>query len=132
MTAPTLLLIDARKTFVIGISLIFGLSVDLLPDLYVHFHPFKPLFSSSLALATVSALVLNLVFRLGISQRKQLILAPGVEASGSIVTFMETQGAVWGGSSGGDPSRHCNPQRICRISGPIGAGRAGHTGGRQL
>jgi NCS2 family nucleobase:cation symporter-2 len=89
-------LIDARKTFVIGISLIFGLSVDLMPGLSAHFHHFKPLFSSSLALATVSALVLNLVFRLGISQRKQLILAPGVEASGLIVTFLETQGALWG------------------------------------
>jgi xanthine permease XanP len=57
---------DTRKTFVIGISLIFGLSVDILPELYRNIHPWlSPLFSSSLTLSTILAIVLTQVFRIG-------------------------------------------------------------------
>jgi NCS2 family nucleobase:cation symporter-2 len=57
---------DNRRTFVIGVSLIFGLSLDLLPALYVGVpHPIRPLFGSSLTLCTVLAVVLNQVLRLG-------------------------------------------------------------------
>jgi xanthine permease XanP len=58
--------IDTKKTFIVGISLIFGLSVDILPQMYSHLHPWlKPLFSSSLTLATVMAIVLTQIFNLG-------------------------------------------------------------------
>jgi xanthine permease XanP len=58
--------LDARKTFVIGISLIFGLSVDILPELYRNIHPWlRPLFSSSLTLSTILAIVLTQLFRIG-------------------------------------------------------------------
>ncbi|MEJ2136934.1 MAG: solute carrier family 23 protein [Desulfofustis sp.] len=58
-----------RKTFVVGIALIFGLSVDILPQMYSHIHPWiKPLFSSSLTLATVMAILLNQLFSLGASK----------------------------------------------------------------
>jgi len=57
---------DTRKTFIIGIPLIFGLSVDILPQMYAHLHPWiKPLFSSSLTLATVLAIALNQLLSLG-------------------------------------------------------------------
>ena len=62
---------STRKTFVIGISLIFGLSVDILPQMYTHIHPWiKPLFSSSLTLATVMAILLNQLFGLGSAKRR--------------------------------------------------------------
>lgn len=91
-------LIDARKTFVIGISLILGLSVDIAPGLYKNIiHPWlHPLFSSSLTLATTSVVILNLIFRIGIAKRKTLELEPGVDSSEKIFNFMETQGATWG------------------------------------
>ena len=55
--------IDMRKTFVVGLSLIFGLSVDILPQMYGQLPPWiKPLFSSSLTLSTVMAIILNRVF----------------------------------------------------------------------
>jgi len=58
--------IDNRKTFVIGISIIFGLSLDLLPSLFVDIpHAIRPLFESSLTLSTVIAVFLNQVLRLG-------------------------------------------------------------------
>jgi NCS2 family nucleobase:cation symporter-2 len=57
---------DNRKTFVIGISIIFGLSLDLLPSLFVSIpHAIRPLFESSLTLSTVTAVVLNQLLRLG-------------------------------------------------------------------
>jgi NCS2 family nucleobase:cation symporter-2 len=52
--------LDPRKTFSIGIALIFGLSVDFLPTLYANFPKvLQPIFSSSLVLATVLAILLN-------------------------------------------------------------------------
>jgi NCS2 family nucleobase:cation symporter-2 len=90
-------LLDARKTFVIGIAIIFGLSVDILPHVYAHVPGgLSPLFSSSLTLATIAALVLNLVFRIGIVHRRRLVLARGTATSETIFAFMETQGAAWG------------------------------------
>jgi len=57
---------DNRRTFVIGIAIIFGLSRDLLPGLYVGIpHDIRPLFESSLTLTTVLAVVLNQALRLG-------------------------------------------------------------------
>jgi len=55
--------IDARKTFIIGIALIFGLSLDIMPELYAGIQGWlRSLFDSPLTLATVVAVVLNQVF----------------------------------------------------------------------
>lgn len=57
---------DNRRTFVLGISIIFGLSLDLLPALYAGVPSgIRPLFESALTLCTVLAVVLNQVLRLG-------------------------------------------------------------------
>ena len=56
---------DTRKTFVIGVALIFGLSLDMLPSLFAGVPYFlRPLVDSSLTLTTVIAVVLNQLFRL--------------------------------------------------------------------
>ena len=61
-------MLDTRKTFVIGLSLIFGLSVDILPVLYTNVPPdMKVVFASSFSVATVVAIGLNLLFRLGVA-----------------------------------------------------------------
>ena len=55
---------DTRRIFVIGCALCFGLSLDMLPDLYSHVTPWlRPLFESSLTLSTVIAVVLNQLLR---------------------------------------------------------------------
>ena len=41
-------------------------------------------------------MVLNLLFRIGITKRQVLELTPGVDGSQKIFEFMETQGGVWG------------------------------------
>ncbi len=57
---------DTGRTFVIGIALIFGLSVDSLPELYAGIAPWlNPLFESSLTLTTVLAVILNQLLRIG-------------------------------------------------------------------
>ncbi len=90
-------MIDIRRTFVIAVPLVFGLSVDIFPDIYLHFHPWlRPLFSSSLSVTTVLAILLNLIMRIGIARRVTIDLTPGTDVSQSIFRFMENQGAAWG------------------------------------
>lgn len=90
-------MIDIRRTFVIAVSLMFGISVDIYPDLYRHVHPWiQPLVNSSLSVATVLAILLNLIMRLGISRQAAIELTPGTEVSQTIFHFMENQGAAWG------------------------------------
>lgn len=90
-------MIDIRKTFVIAISLMFGISVDLFPDLYKTIHPWlAPLFSSSLSVTTVMALLLNLLFRIGVASKATLLLSPGQSSSDAIFAFMDSQGGKWG------------------------------------
>jgi NCS2 family nucleobase:cation symporter-2 len=60
---------DTRTTCVIGTALVFGLSLDIVPDLYAHVPPWlRPLFDSSLTLATVVAVTLNQLLRWGAGQ----------------------------------------------------------------
>jgi xanthine permease XanP len=90
-------MIDARKTFVIGLSIIFGLSYDYIPGLYANVSPWAgTIFSSSLSVATISAILLNMFFRIGIGRSATLELYPGVDSSEKIFSFMEKQGGGWG------------------------------------
>jgi NCS2 family nucleobase:cation symporter-2 len=90
-------MLDARRIFVVGIALIFGLSVDMVPGLYRDVpSSIQPLFASSLAISTVLVVLLNLLFRIGITKRQFLELTPGIDGSQKIFDFMETQGGVWG------------------------------------
>jgi NCS2 family nucleobase:cation symporter-2 len=57
---------DVQKIFIIGASIIFGLSADILPDLY-NYVPggLKAIFSSSLTFSTVLAILFTQMFKLG-------------------------------------------------------------------
>ncbi|MFZ0790095.1 MAG: solute carrier family 23 protein [Chromatiaceae bacterium] len=64
---------DTRKTFVIGIPLIFGLSLDLAPSLFADVpQVLRPLFESPLTLSTVLAVLLHQLLRIGGSHRAEL------------------------------------------------------------
>lgn len=89
-------MLDLRRTFVLGFAIIFGLSADIVPQIYASVHPWiKPIFSSSLALGTITAIVMNLIMRIGISSRSSLELVSGQHSSEDIFTFMEKQGSSW-------------------------------------
>ncbi len=90
-------MLDARKIYIIGLSLIFGLSVSMVPGLHQAAHPgLQPLFNSAFSLATVTAIILNLLFRIGVAQRKTTAIEPGPAASEEVFEFMESAGASWG------------------------------------
>ncbi|MCK5540056.1 MAG: purine/pyrimidine permease [Deltaproteobacteria bacterium] len=90
-------MIDGRKTFVVGLSIIFGLSVEIVPGIYSQAPAWlAPVVSSSLAAATIMALILNLLFRIGIAQSATLKLEPGTSFADAVFNFMEQQGGLWG------------------------------------
>ena len=55
-----------------------------------------PLFSSSLAVATICAVLLNIFFRIGISQKLEFEIYPVADSSEKIFQIMEKQGGAWG------------------------------------
>ena len=90
-------MLDARRTFVIGISMIFGLSVEIAPQLYRGLPLLlRPIFATALSLSTVLVIVLNMLFRIGIGKRHSIELVPGPGAVEAVARFMEQQGATWG------------------------------------
>lgn len=90
-------LMDARRTFVIGLSFVTGLAVDVYPGYFGGLpQGMLPIFASSLVLGTVTALVLNLLARIGVRRTQRLVVEPGSVDPAAIEAFMETQGAAWG------------------------------------
>jgi xanthine permease XanP len=90
-------MLDNRRVFVVGISLLFGLSVEVVPGLYQQMPAaVRPLFSSALSLGTVLAVALNMLFRIGVARTHEAVFSPETENIDSISAMMEEQGATWG------------------------------------
>jgi NCS2 family nucleobase:cation symporter-2 len=91
-------MLDIRRTFGVGLALIFGLSVQMVPGLY-HQAPnaLAPVFSSALSLATVLVVGLNLLFRLGVAKHRTAEFVPdGAGNLDEITKLLQEQGAAWG------------------------------------
>jgi xanthine permease XanP len=90
-------MLDARRTFVVGIALVFGLSVEMVPGLYQQLpEAVRPLFASALSLTTVLAVALNMLFRIGVERTREAVLSPETDNLDTISAIMEEQGAIWG------------------------------------
>lgn len=89
-------MLDARRIFAVGIALVFGLSVEIAPELY-HNVPetLRPVFASSTALATVIAVMLGIVFRMGLEKTGSIKLRAGEDNLDTINRFMEEYGSAW-------------------------------------
>ena len=97
MQVVTSRMLDARKTFVIGIALVFGLSVEMVPGLYRGVPPaVQPLFATSLSLSTVLVVLLNLLTRIGVARERCIELSPVHDGHNQVTLLMEEQGAIWG------------------------------------
>lgn len=90
-------LLDARKTFIVGLALVLSLSRDVFPDFFRHVPDLlQPFVGSGFIIGVSSALLLNAIFRLGVRSRVVMTLASGADTHGAIRSFLEQQGARWG------------------------------------
>lgn len=90
-------MLDARRILTVGIALVFGLSVEIAPELYRNVPEIlRPVFASSTALATVIAVLMNLLLRIGLSKQARLELIQTEDNLDKISRFMEENGAIWG------------------------------------
>ena len=90
-------LLDARRTFVISLAFLFGIAVDLFPAYFAKVPPeLQPLVSSSLVLGILTAVLLNLVFRLGVRRKVRIQIDPRRIDPIEVEAFLEGRGAAWG------------------------------------
>jgi xanthine permease XanP len=90
-------MLDARRVFAIGVALAFGISVEVAPELYSSAPELlRPVFASSTALATLVAVALSLLFRIGLAKKGRLELLATNDNLDEISRFMEDLGSAWG------------------------------------
>ena len=90
-------LLDARRTLIIGLSMIAGGAVEVFPQLAASApKAIAPLVSSSLAFSTLIALLLNLLFRIGVKKTVSITIAFDDIDPERIEKFFKTSGAAWG------------------------------------
>jgi len=90
-------MLDSRKTFIVGLTIIGALTVETFPQMADQLpEMLKPLVGSALVFGTVLAFVLNLVFRLGIRQKVSLLFDTTSGHVGELDDFLDANGARWG------------------------------------
>jgi NCS2 family nucleobase:cation symporter-2 len=90
-------LLDARKTLVIGLALVFGLAVEIYPGLLESLPAAaRVALGTSLVLGTVVGLGLNMLFRIGLRRVATIEVQPDAVDAAALEMFMEAQGATWG------------------------------------
>ena len=89
-------LLDARRSLTIALAIVAGIAVDIFPAIAQATPLAGPLVGSSLVLATVTALGLNLLFRLGVKKKVRLTIAGEVTDPQTIESFFAGCGRVWG------------------------------------
>ena len=111
-------MLDARRTFIIGLSFMLGLSVDVLPAMFAELPSGVRLFTgSSLLLGTLTALVLNLVFRVGVRRNATMTVEPDSIDPIKIEQFMELQGRRLGRAPRRDRPCAVQPDPVDRHAG---------------
>lgn len=89
-------MLDFRKMFILGLALAFGMAMEIVPDISNAWPSWlQQLLNSSLAMASVTAILLTLLFRLGISSHRTLEITPEEDAD-RLISFMEENGEIWG------------------------------------
>ncbi len=56
----------------------------------------SPVFSSSLATGTLTAVFLNLIFQIGMAKKVYIMVKPEIRSSDLLIDFLEKNGAQWG------------------------------------
>jgi xanthine permease XanP len=90
-------LLDIRRTLTIGLAIVAGAAIDIFPVIASNAPGvMAPLVASSLAFATIIALLLNLVFRIGVKQTVSLVVERNAVEGANISDFLHENGAKWG------------------------------------
>jgi len=89
-------LLNGRRRTTVGLNIAAGMAVMLVPELTLAAPPeLKPILGSGLIVGVTLAIILNLIFRIGMSQSSKLILdEPNVARQAA--RFLEDCGATWG------------------------------------
>src|SRR3546814_14463296 len=83
-------------SIVVGLSLVLGLTYDLVPGLYAELPAtLRGVFGSNLVVAMVTAILLNLLFRIGVARRASQTLS-ATSDPGLPYEFVERHGGSWG------------------------------------
>ena len=89
-------MLDFRKMFVLGLALAFGMAVEVVPDLATSWPGWlSQLVDSPLAMASITAIFLTLLFRIGIASH-QVIELELADYPAKLASFMEESGEGWG------------------------------------
>lgn len=88
--------LNDRRIFMVGLSIILGLATCIFPlvshvPVWVH-----PIFSTPLTVSATAAILLNLAFRIGVTQEGTLAVAPQDDAFLTVRAFLEKMGDQWG------------------------------------
>ena len=90
-------LLDTRRTLVLGLAIVAGGAVEAFPSIAASApSQLSPIVGSSLVFSTVIALVLNFLFRIGVSKTATLKIERDSIDSQNIEAFFERQSATWG------------------------------------
>lgn len=90
-------MLDIRRTLTIGLAVIAGTAVDIFPAIAGGAPALlAPLVTSSLAFATVIALGMNLLLRLGVKKTVTLTVQRDALGGADISDFLRVNGAAWG------------------------------------
>ena len=88
---------DGRRVLVLGGGLCLAISRFLFPAFYADAPALlEPAVSSPLVIGLLGALLLNLVFRIGVSKSASIDFTPGADPISKLEEFAERQGGVWG------------------------------------
>lgn len=118
---------DSRGTFAVGLSLSAGLAVMQLPQITAHVpKSMHFLLSEGFVVAGILVIVLNLLLRIGTTQRAQMALhAASPTLHEDITGFVETRGAAWG-------ARRATVQRAALAALEASEAIAAEGGGRRV
>ena len=90
-------LLDTRRTLVLGLAIVAGAAVEVFPSIGASApSQLSPIVGSSLVFATVVALALNFLFRIGVRKTATIQVDRDRIDPESIETFFQRQSATWG------------------------------------
>jgi NCS2 family nucleobase:cation symporter-2 len=90
-------MLDSRRIFMVGLSILAAMGAKFGAEIY-HDWPgwIKTILQSPITVGSVLAILLNLLFRIGVARKATLTLPPELSSLPETTAFFERQGRLWG------------------------------------